>query len=68
MSTNLYISNLPKDITEPVRFIETALSSAHLLTKLTLQLLIHIFDPHPIASSKILRDSNGNSRGVGFAR
>ncbi|KAI6376756.1 hypothetical protein MCOR25_002719 [Pyricularia grisea] len=47
-STNLYISNLPKDITEP--------------------LLIHIFDPHPIASSKILRDSNGNSRGVGFAR
>ncbi|TLD21111.1 hypothetical protein PspLS_08972 [Pyricularia sp. CBS 133598] len=69
MSTNLYISNLPKDITEPVRFIETALAfCVHSLTKLVLQLLIHIFDPHPIASSKILRDSNGNSRGVGFAR
>ncbi|KAL8410842.1 hypothetical protein RB596_000486 [Gaeumannomyces avenae] len=48
LSTNLYISNLPKDITEPM--------------------LIQIFHPYQIASSKILRDSNGNSRGVGFAR
>ncbi|KLU81901.1 sporulation-specific protein 5 [Magnaporthiopsis poae ATCC 64411] len=48
LSTNLYISNLPKDITEPM--------------------LIQIFSPYQIASSKILRDSNGNSRGVGFAR
>lgn len=48
LSTNLYISNLPKDISEPM--------------------LIQIFSPYQIASSKILRDSNGNSRGVGFAR
>ncbi|ROW09394.1 hypothetical protein VMCG_02249 [Cytospora schulzeri] len=47
-STNLYISNLPKSITEAQ--------------------LVAIFDPFQILSSKILRDSMGNSRGVGFAR
>jgi len=33
-----------------------------------LQMLIAVFDPYHIVSSKILRDSMGNSRGVGFAR
>ncbi|KAH8680933.1 hypothetical protein BX600DRAFT_520128 [Xylariales sp. PMI_506] len=47
-STNLYISNLPKSITEAD--------------------LASIFDGYTIMSSKILRDSMGNSRGVGFAR
>ncbi|EFW98639.1 RNA-binding protein [Grosmannia clavigera kw1407] len=47
-STNLYISNLPKDINEAM--------------------LNHIFEPFHVVSSKILRDSMGNSRGVGFAR
>ncbi|KAF4976400.1 hypothetical protein FZEAL_6930 [Fusarium zealandicum] len=47
-STNLYISNLPKSLTE----VELAT----------------IFLGFTILSSKILRDSMGNSRGVGFAR
>ncbi|KAK7958160.1 RNA binding protein MSSP-2 [Apiospora saccharicola] len=47
-STNLYISNLPKSITENE--------------------LAAIFMEYTILSSKILRDSLGNSRGVGFAR
>ncbi|KAF5026870.1 hypothetical protein F66182_1066 [Fusarium sp. NRRL 66182] len=47
-STNLYISNLPKTLTE----VE----------------LGTIFAGYTILSSKILRDSMGNSRGVGFAR
>ncbi|KAK8052127.1 RNA recognition domain-containing protein [Apiospora rasikravindrae] len=47
-STNLYISNLPKSVTENE--------------------LAAIFMNYTILSSKILRDSLGNSRGVGFAR
>ncbi|KAK8042764.1 RNA recognition motif (RRM) domain [Apiospora phragmitis] len=47
-STNLYISNLPKTVTENE--------------------LAAIFMNYTILSSKILRDSLGNSRGVGFAR
>ncbi|OLN81242.1 Sporulation-specific protein 5 [Colletotrichum chlorophyti] len=47
-STNLYISNLPKSLTEND--------------------LGDIFRGFHIMSSKILRDSMGNSRGVGFAR
>ncbi|KAJ4270304.1 hypothetical protein NW762_001983 [Fusarium torreyae] len=47
-STNLYISNLPKTLTE----VELGV----------------IFRGYTILSSKILRDSMGNSRGVGFAR
>ncbi|KAI1806219.1 hypothetical protein F4811DRAFT_551176 [Daldinia bambusicola] len=47
-STNLYLSNLPKNYTE---------------TEINL-----IFEGYTILSSKVLRDSLGNSRGVGFAR
>jgi len=47
-STNLYISNLSKHMTEME--------------------LASIFAGYTILSSKILRDSMGNSRGVGFAR
>jgi hypothetical protein len=47
-STNLYLSNLPKNINEAE--------------------LNAIFLGYRVVSSKILRDSMGNSRGVGFAR
>ncbi|KAM7218593.1 hypothetical protein V8F06_006057 [Rhypophila decipiens] len=47
-STNLYLSNLPKRMTESE--------------------LNTIFTGYHVISSKILRDSMGNSRGVGFAR
>ncbi|EAQ88036.1 hypothetical protein CHGG_04655 [Chaetomium globosum CBS 148.51] len=48
LSTNLYLSNLPK------RLNESELNA--------------IFAGYHVVSSKILRDSMGNSRGVGFAR
>ncbi|CAJ2508702.1 Uu.00g137280.m01.CDS01 [Anthostomella pinea] len=47
-STNLYIFNLPKSLTEAELGV--------------------VFLGYTILSSKILRDSMGNSRGVGFAR
>ncbi|RFU32869.1 hypothetical protein B7463_g3442, partial [Scytalidium lignicola] len=47
-STNLYVSNLPKDMTEAE--------------------LGAIFMDYNVVSSRILRDSQGVSRGVGFAR
>jgi hypothetical protein len=47
-STNLYVSNLPKDMTE------TELAS--------------VFSNYNVVSSRILRDAQGQSRGVGFAR
>lgn len=65
-STNLYISNLPKTLTEVVSCFIPALVSL-VLTCVT-QELGTIFLGYTILSSKILRDSMGNSRGVGFAR
>ncbi|KAG0652652.1 Meiotically up-regulated [Hyphodiscus hymeniophilus] len=47
-STNLYVSNLPKNMTESE--------------------LGAIFMDYTVSSSRILRDSQNNSRGVGFAR
>ncbi|KAL3419800.1 RNA recognition domain-containing protein [Phlyctema vagabunda] len=47
-STNLYVSNLPKDMTESE--------------------LGAIFMDYTVSSSRILRDSQNHSRGVGFAR
>jgi RNA recognition motif-containing protein len=47
-STNLYVSNLPKDMNE----MELAAT----------------FTDYNVVSSRILHDSEGNSRGVGFAR
>lgn len=47
-NTNLYVSNLPKEMNE------------HELGA--------IFAPHKVCSSRILRDSAGVGRGVGFAR
>ncbi|KAJ5042341.1 uncharacterized protein L3040_004892 [Drepanopeziza brunnea f. sp. 'multigermtubi'] len=47
-STNLYVSNLPKNMTESE--------------------LGAIFMDYTVQSSRILRDSQNNSRGVGFAR
>lgn len=47
-NTNLYVSNIPRNMNE------------HDLSC--------IFAPHKVMSARILRDSNGNGRGVGFAR
>ncbi|KAH8809077.1 hypothetical protein F5884DRAFT_753580 [Xylogone sp. PMI_703] len=47
-STNLYVSNLPKDMSEAE--------------------LGAVFMDYNVVSSRILRDSHGVSRGVGFAR
>ncbi|KAF2816366.1 uncharacterized protein BDZ99DRAFT_375600 [Mytilinidion resinicola] len=47
-NTNLYVSNIPRNMNE------------HELGS--------IFAPHKVCSSRILRDSSGNGRGVGFAR
>lgn len=47
-NTNLYVSNIPKNMNE------------HELGA--------IFVPHTVCSARILRDSSGNGRGVGFAR
>ncbi|SLM40278.1 RNA recognition motif domain [Lasallia pustulata] len=47
-NTNLYVSNLPKDMNEAM--------------------LAAIFSGYQILSKKIMRDDNGISRGVGFAR
>lgn len=47
-STNLYVSNLPKEMNEAE--------------------LAAIFMDYTVVSSRILHDSQGNSRGVGFAR
>lgn len=65
-STNLYISNLPKSVTEAVSSPALKLSPCQTLN--VPQQLVAIFNPYQIMSSKILRDSMGNSRGVGFAR
>ncbi|RDA87393.1 hypothetical protein CP532_7027 [Ophiocordyceps camponoti-leonardi (nom. inval.)] len=67
-STNLYISNLPKSLTEVVRRWTSRNMSETLLNADALQELATIFLGYTILSSKILRDSMGNSRGVGFAR
>lgn len=73
-STNLYISNLPKHMNEmvsarhvPWRPEVTLVPGTHELTQ-PQQELGSIFAGYTILSSKILRDSMGNSRGVGFAR
>ncbi|KAI4714252.1 hypothetical protein J4E89_001702 [Alternaria sp. Ai002NY15] len=47
-NTNLYVSNIPKNMNEHE--------------------LASIFAPHKVCSSRILRDSSGTGRGVGFAR
>lgn len=64
-STNLYLSNLPKNLNEAVSCSVDKICS----TTLTfIQELNSIFINYHVVSSKILRDSMGNSRGVGFAR
>ncbi|KAF2834424.1 hypothetical protein M501DRAFT_944233 [Patellaria atrata CBS 101060] len=47
-NTNLYISNIPRNMNE------------HELGE--------FFLPHKVCSTRVLRDPNGNGRGVGFAR
>lgn len=68
-STNLYLSNLPKNLNEAVSL--GLLSTFHVLpltVALPSQELNAIFHGYRVLSSKILRDNMGNSRGVGFAR
>jgi len=66
-NTNLYVSNIPKNMNEHV-------CHACMFVSLISQLLTSgqelgaIFAPHKVCSSRILRDSSGNGRGVGFAR
>ena len=65
-STNLYVSNLPRDMTEAASQKQLLLAVA-VLTYCA-QELNSIFFGYEVESSRILRDSHGNSRGVGFAR
>ena len=77
-STNLYLSNLPKRLTEavsPFRLLrippdsDFSVAPPNLDRTLTrTKELNAIFSGYNVVSSKILRDSMGNSRGVGFAR
>ena len=63
-STNLYLSNLPLNFSERV--------SGLIFSRLTLtdnaQDIEDLFYPQRILSQRILRDADGLSRGVGFAR
>jgi len=63
-NTNLYVSNLPLNFNENVGTVHLRCDS-----RLTaLQMLMSVFHEHEVLSAKILRDENGMSRGVGFAR
>lgn len=64
-NTNLYVSNIPKNMNEHVRRILRLRQGV--LTDCA-QELGAIFAPHKVCSSRILRDPAGNGRGVGFAR
>lgn len=64
-STNLYVSNLPKNMTESVCSLDH-LTWLRLMS--AMQELGAIFMDYTVSSSRILRDANNNSRGVGFAR
>lgn len=63
-NTNLYISGLPLTYNEYVRISRDAYPA---FTNV-FQTLKAIFDKYDCLSAKILRDPNGLSRGVGFAR
>jgi hypothetical protein len=58
-NTNLYISNLPLDVDEQVYHAPCCAND---------QRLDELLKPHRVHSSRILRDQNKTSRGVGFAR
>lgn len=63
-NTNLYVSNIPKNFNEHV-----SCSHPPLITCADdPQELAQVFEPHKVCSSRILRDSAGTGRGVGFAR
>ena len=65
-NTNLYISNLPTehDFTEHV----SSYNEVWMRSLTSFQKLMAIFIDYECLSAKILRDLNGLSRGVGFAR
>lgn len=63
-NTNLYVSNIPKNMNEHVRLLIVISYTILIL----IQELASIFAPHKVCSSRILRDSSGTGRGVGFAR
>ncbi len=66
-STNLYISNLPKTMTESVALPKPLF--ARIQANTTYQELGAIFMDYTVSSSRILRDPQTHmSRGVGFAR
>ena len=65
-NTNLYVSNLPKDMNEHVSLID--LGSIFCMVLTIGQELAAIFGPYKVCSSRILRNGDGTGRGVGFAR
>ena len=65
-NTNLYVSNLPADTNECVR--APGLGSMTLTNSLQALKAIFAEKDYNCISAKILRDPNGLSRGVGFAR
>ena len=65
-NTNLYVSNLPRNFNEVVSICPCFSQRwSYLLYR---QHLKDIFEGYKVVSAKILRDSNGINRGVGFAR
>ena len=70
-NNNLYVSNLPKAMTESVR----TGSASYALVKIVLTsqkelraLFTKVFPLYNVTSTKVLKDEQGISRGVGFVR
>jgi hypothetical protein len=65
-NTNLYVSNIPKNMSEHVSYLLNFVCSQNKIDNV--QELSAIFAPHKVCSTRILRDHSGHGRGVGFAR
>lgn len=65
-NTNLYVSNIPKNMSEHVSCPSDSPCVRNHIN--SIQELSAIFSPHKVCSTRILRDPAGHGRGVGFAR